>query len=45
MNASLTTDLSQFVREACGENVYMCYQCERCSLGCPTWRCVSDRLK
>jgi len=36
MNPSLTTDLSAIVREMCGENVYLCYQCERCSLGCPT---------
>jgi heterodisulfide reductase subunit D len=28
--------LAGFVREECGENVYLCYQCERCSSGCPT---------
>ena len=36
MESTLTTDLSAFVREMCGENVYVCYQCERCSLGCPS---------
>jgi len=36
MEATLSTDLSEFVRQMCGENVYLCYQCERCSLGCPT---------
>ncbi|MCX7683551.1 MAG: (Fe-S)-binding protein [Anaerolineae bacterium] len=36
MTITLTTDLARFIREACGENVYLCYQCERCSSGCPT---------
>ncbi|NLF01837.1 MAG: (Fe-S)-binding protein [Anaerolineales bacterium] len=36
MTITLTTDLAKFIREACGENVYACYQCERCSSGCPT---------
>jgi len=35
MESTLTTALSIFVREMCDENVYVCYQCERCSLGCP----------
>jgi Fe-S oxidoreductase len=36
MAITLNTDLARFVREECGENVYLCYQCERCSSGCPT---------
>jgi len=36
MTISLSTDLAKFIREECGENVYLCYQCERCSSGCPT---------
>jgi Fe-S oxidoreductase len=36
MTITLSTDLAKFVREECGENVYLCYQCERCSSGCPT---------
>jgi len=31
-----TTDLAAFVRQECGENVNLCYQCQRCSSGCPT---------
>jgi heterodisulfide reductase subunit B len=27
--------LAQIVEERCGENVYSCYQCIRCSSGCP----------
>ncbi len=36
MAITLSTDMAKFVREECGENVYLCYQCERCSSGCPT---------
>lgn len=36
MTITLSTDLAKFIREECGENVYLCYQCERCSSGCPT---------
>lgn len=36
MSITLSTDLSQRIRQECGENVYLCYQCERCSSGCPT---------
>jgi Fe-S oxidoreductase len=31
-----TTDLAVKIREACGENTYLCYQCQKCSVGCPT---------
>lgn len=36
MTITLSSDLSQLIRRECGENVYLCYQCERCSSGCPT---------
>ena len=36
MTIVLKTDLGKLIREECGENVYLCYQCERCSSGCPT---------
>ena len=36
MAITLDTDMAKFIREECGENVYLCYQCERCSSGCPT---------
>ena len=36
MAITLTTDMAKFIREECGENVYLCYQCEKCSSGCPT---------
>jgi len=36
MTITLNTDLAKWVRQECGENVYLCYQCERCSSGCPT---------
>ena len=36
MAITLSTDVAKFIREECGENVYLCYQCERCSSGCPT---------
>lgn len=28
--------LADLVRQACGENPFLCYQCQRCSAGCPT---------
>lgn len=28
-------NLAQILQERCGENVYSCYQCIRCSSGCP----------
>ncbi len=36
MAITLSTDLAKLIREECGENVYLCYQCEKCSSGCPT---------
>src|SRR4030043_943488 len=31
----LSTDLAKLVRKECGENVFLCYQCQKCSAGCP----------
>jgi len=31
-----TDGLAALVRRVSGENVYLCYQCQRCSSGCPT---------
>ena len=36
MAIRLSNGLSKRIRQECGENVYLCYQCERCSSGCPT---------
>ena len=36
-----STDLAAFVRQECGENVSLCYQCQRCSSGCPTAAAMS----
>jgi len=36
MAITLSTDLARLIHQECGENVYLCYQCERCSSGCPT---------
>ena len=32
---TIKPDLAQRVQEALGENVYLCYQCVKCSSGCP----------
>jgi heterodisulfide reductase subunit B len=31
----LSTDLAETIRKECGENVFLCYQCQKCSAGCP----------
>jgi heterodisulfide reductase subunit D len=36
MAITFSTEMARLIREECGENVYLCYQCERCSSGCPT---------
>jgi len=36
MAITFNTDMAKLIREECGENVYLCYQCEKCSSGCPT---------
>ncbi|MGQ9584703.1 MAG: heterodisulfide reductase-related iron-sulfur binding cluster [Anaerolineae bacterium] len=35
MSTTLRTDLAHQVMEECGENVYLCYQCKKCTAGCP----------
>ena len=35
MSLTLQTDLAQYIQEKCGENVYLCYQCQKCTAGCP----------
>lgn len=35
MTTTLRTDLAQQIQEECGENVYLCYQCKKCTAGCP----------
>jgi len=35
MPLTLQTDLAQYIQEECGENVYLCYQCRKCTAGCP----------
>jgi heterodisulfide reductase subunit B2 len=32
---TITSGLAQRVREATGQNVYLCYQCVKCTSGCP----------
>jgi Fe-S oxidoreductase len=38
-----TTDLAAKIREVCGENTYLCYQCQKCSVGCPTAHAMTYR--
>jgi heterodisulfide reductase subunit B len=35
MQTILSTDLAEQIRKECGENVFLCYQCQKCSAGCP----------
>ncbi len=35
MQRTLSTDLARQIRRECGENVFLCYQCQKCSSGCP----------
>jgi len=35
MEIILSTDLAEAIRKECGENVFLCYQCQKCSSGCP----------
>ena len=35
METVLTTDLAEQIRKETGENVFLCYQCQKCSSGCP----------
>ena len=38
-----TTDLAVKIRELSGENTYLCYQCQKCSVGCPTAHAMTYR--
>lgn len=35
MSVMLRTDLAQEIRKRSGENVFLCYQCKKCTAGCP----------
>jgi len=35
VSTTLHTDLANQIMEECGENVYLCYQCKKCTAGCP----------
>ena len=35
MQTTLSSDLANQIRRQCGENVFLCYQCQKCSAGCP----------
>src|SRR3990170_4606797 len=35
MATILNVDFAEEIRRECGENVFLCYQCQRCSSGCP----------
>ncbi len=35
MQTVLNTDLAQAIKKETGENVFLCYQCQKCSSGCP----------
>jgi heterodisulfide reductase subunit D len=38
-----TTDLAVKIQELSGENTYLCYQCQKCSVGCPTAHAMTYR--
>jgi heterodisulfide reductase subunit B len=35
METQISTDLADRIRQATGENVYLCYHCVKCTSGCP----------
>jgi len=35
MTVRFKTDLAREIRERSGENVFLCYQCKKCTAGCP----------
>jgi heterodisulfide reductase subunit B len=35
MQTMLSTDLAEQIRKEIGENAFLCYQCQKCSSGCP----------
>ena len=38
-----TPDLAAKIRELSGQNTYLCYQCQKCSVGCPTAHAMTYR--
>ena len=35
MQTTIDSDLARQIQRQCGENVFLCYQCQKCSSGCP----------
>ena len=35
MQTMIDPDLARQIQRQCGENVFLCYQCQKCSSGCP----------
>ena len=35
MTSTFKTDLAREIKERSGENVFLCYQCKKCTAGCP----------
>lgn len=35
MPITVSSDLAEYVQREIGQNVYLCYQCKRCTAGCP----------
>src|SRR5574340_1558830 len=35
MQQMLSSGLAEEIRRQCGENAFLCYQCQKCSSGCP----------
>ena len=35
MQTTIDSGLARQIQRECGENVYLCYQCQKCSSGCP----------
>ncbi len=35
MTVTFSTDLAREIKERSGENVFLCYQCKKCTAGCP----------
>ncbi|MEJ2207610.1 MAG: heterodisulfide reductase-related iron-sulfur binding cluster [Anaerolineae bacterium] len=35
MSVTFNTDLAREIQERSGENVFLCYQCKKCTAGCP----------
>jgi len=34
--SKINTTFAEQIKNECGEDVYLCYQCKKCTLGCPT---------